>query len=280
VESGIFLMRVSDLIAAFETYASDLIAPCRPRLKWTGQDDLGFLSSRRRGLWRGARDLVRLRDHGEGRAGDGVPLPGGWSDLGSWDALWQEAGPDDHGNAVWGGACARLHRHLPEVRGRHDRDRGTRASGRGGRGDARRGPCGRQVPCPGREGRGRHAAKGQGRPGRRLPALSPAMGLVRDPVPGRSVPGEADHGQARRHPQPAKPSPPLRALGRGGRDRRGDGGQRGQASDREPERLHPPGRNASHGQSRQAADVPHRGADRVYLGEDDIIRYEDIYNRA
>jgi mannose-1-phosphate guanylyltransferase/mannose-6-phosphate isomerase len=35
-----------------------------------------------------------------------VPLPGGWSDLGSWDALWQEAGPDDSGNALKGAAHA------------------------------------------------------------------------------------------------------------------------------------------------------------------------------
>jgi mannose-1-phosphate guanylyltransferase/mannose-6-phosphate isomerase len=39
--AGIFLMRVSDLIAAFETHAPDLVAPCRPPSP-TGAEDLGF----------------------------------------------------------------------------------------------------------------------------------------------------------------------------------------------------------------------------------------------
>jgi mannose-1-phosphate guanylyltransferase/mannose-6-phosphate isomerase len=42
--------------------------------------------------------------------------------------------------------------------------------------------------------------KARSRPGRRLSALSPALGLVRDAVPRRPVPGEAHHGQARRCP--------------------------------------------------------------------------------
>jgi mannose-1-phosphate guanylyltransferase/mannose-6-phosphate isomerase len=39
--AGIFLMRVSDLIAAFETHAPDLVAPCRSAIE-TGKTDLGF----------------------------------------------------------------------------------------------------------------------------------------------------------------------------------------------------------------------------------------------
>jgi hypothetical protein len=57
------------------------------------------------------------------------------------------------------------------------------------------------------------------------PRFSPALGLVRDAVPGHAVPGEAHHGQARRRPEPAKPSPPLRALDRGRRHGRGDHGR-------------------------------------------------------
>jgi mannose-1-phosphate guanylyltransferase/mannose-6-phosphate isomerase len=35
-----------------------------------------------------------------------MPYGGGWSDLGSWDAVWQESGPDRDGNAVSGNALA------------------------------------------------------------------------------------------------------------------------------------------------------------------------------
>ena len=45
--------------------------------------------------------------HGEGgKWVVAVPLDCGWSDLGSWDALWQVAGPDAQGNAVSGEAFA------------------------------------------------------------------------------------------------------------------------------------------------------------------------------
>jgi hypothetical protein len=164
-----------------------------------GQDRSGLLPPRRRGLWAGPRDFLRLRHHGEGRAGDDRAASGRLVGSRLLGCAVAGGGSRRQRQCAEGGrARARLHRHLPAVRGRHDRDRGPGASGCGRRGDARRGPGGRQVPRPGREGGGRHAAQGARRPGRRLPALSPALGLVRDPVSGRSVPGEADHGQARR----------------------------------------------------------------------------------
>jgi mannose-1-phosphate guanylyltransferase/mannose-1-phosphate guanylyltransferase/mannose-6-phosphate isomerase len=103
--AGIFLMRVSDLIAAFETHAPDMIAPCRAAIE-TGQQDLDFFR-----LGAEAYEDVRAIsfDYAIMEKAErvmAVPLPGGWSDLGSWDALWQEAGPDDQGNAVSGPAHA------------------------------------------------------------------------------------------------------------------------------------------------------------------------------
>jgi mannose-1-phosphate guanylyltransferase/mannose-6-phosphate isomerase-like protein (cupin superfamily) len=35
-----------------------------------------------------------------------VPFDGGWSDLGGWDAVWREAGPDEHGVVTSGPATA------------------------------------------------------------------------------------------------------------------------------------------------------------------------------
>ncbi len=103
--AGIFLMRVSDLIAAFETHAPDMIAPCRAAIE-TGQQDLDFFR-----LGADAYEEVRAIsfDYAIMEKAErvmAVPLPGGWSDLGSWDALWQETGPDDQGNAVSGAARA------------------------------------------------------------------------------------------------------------------------------------------------------------------------------
>jgi len=103
--AGIFLMRVSDLIAAFETYAPDMIAPCRAALE-TGQQDLDFfrLGAEAYGEVRAISFDYAIMEKAERVMA--IPLPGGWSDLGAWDALWQEAGPDNQGNAVSGAARA------------------------------------------------------------------------------------------------------------------------------------------------------------------------------
>jgi mannose-1-phosphate guanylyltransferase/mannose-6-phosphate isomerase len=103
--AGIFLMRVGDLIAGFETHAPDLVAPCRSAIE-TGKTDLGFfrLGAEAYGQARAISFDYAIMEKAERVMT--VPLPGGWSDLGSWDALWQEAGPDDSGNALKGAAHA------------------------------------------------------------------------------------------------------------------------------------------------------------------------------
>jgi mannose-1-phosphate guanylyltransferase/mannose-6-phosphate isomerase len=52
--AGIFLMRVADLIAAFETHAPDLMAPCRAAIA-EGAEDLGFLPAGAEAYGRRAR---------------------------------------------------------------------------------------------------------------------------------------------------------------------------------------------------------------------------------
>ena len=84
--AGIFLFRVGDMIAAFEKYAPDLIAPCRMAVT-TGTRDLGFfrLSAE---AYAGARAIsidYAVMERAENITA--VPFEAGWSDLGSWDAL-------------------------------------------------------------------------------------------------------------------------------------------------------------------------------------------------
>ncbi|PID37186.1 MAG: mannose-1-phosphate guanylyltransferase/mannose-6-phosphate isomerase [Rhodobacterales bacterium] len=94
--SGMFLFRAADIIAAFEAHAPNLIAPVDAALE-QAEVDLGFL---------------RLEPHSWARAEDisidyavmerasnlsVVPFAGAWSDLGGWDAVWRESGPDAAG---------------------------------------------------------------------------------------------------------------------------------------------------------------------------------------
>ncbi|HEX9856832.1 MAG TPA: mannose-1-phosphate guanylyltransferase/mannose-6-phosphate isomerase [Paracoccaceae bacterium] len=84
--TGIFLFRAGDIIAAYQAHAPHLLAPCRAALA-AGQRDMGFLRL-------GAEDYARARaisiDYAVmERASNivAVPVDAGWSDLGSWDAL-------------------------------------------------------------------------------------------------------------------------------------------------------------------------------------------------
>jgi mannose-1-phosphate guanylyltransferase/mannose-6-phosphate isomerase len=103
--AGIFMMRVADLIAAFETHAPDLLAPCRAAIAESAED-LGFLRVGAE-AYAGARSISF--DYAIMERADrvmAVPLDGGWTDLGAWDALWQAAGPDADGNAAVGPVTA------------------------------------------------------------------------------------------------------------------------------------------------------------------------------
>lgn len=103
--AGIFLFRVSDLIAAFETHAPDLIAPVRASVS-KGKDDLNFfrLNAEAYEQARAVSFDYAVMEHAHPVVA--VPMTSGWTDLGSWDALWQAADPDGDGVATRGSAQA------------------------------------------------------------------------------------------------------------------------------------------------------------------------------
>ena len=103
--AGIFLFRARDIIAAFEAHSPSLLAPVQAALA-DALPDLGFLRLAP-GPWSGAEDIsidYAVMEKAEGL--EVVPFDAGWSDLGGWDAIWREAGPDEHGNVTHGTATA------------------------------------------------------------------------------------------------------------------------------------------------------------------------------
>jgi mannose-1-phosphate guanylyltransferase/mannose-6-phosphate isomerase len=103
--AGIFLFSARTIIAAFETHAAQLIAPVRAAVDGA-VTDLGFtrLAS---APWAEAVDISIDYAVMEKAANlSVVPYSGGWSDLGGWDAVWLETGPDGDGNATSGQALA------------------------------------------------------------------------------------------------------------------------------------------------------------------------------
>ncbi len=103
--SGIFLFTARSIIEAFRIHAPEFLPPVEAAV--AGQTrDLGFLrlapdawrdvpeSSIDYAVMEKAKNLVVM------------PFDGHWSDLGGWDAVWREAGPDAAGVALGGHATA------------------------------------------------------------------------------------------------------------------------------------------------------------------------------
>jgi mannose-1-phosphate guanylyltransferase/mannose-6-phosphate isomerase len=103
--AGIFLFKAADIIAAFATYAPELSAPVSSAVE-NAAVDLGFLRLAAE-PWAQADDISI--DYAVMEKADNlavVPFDGGWSDLGGWDAVWREAGPDEDGVVTSGDATA------------------------------------------------------------------------------------------------------------------------------------------------------------------------------
>ncbi len=103
--AGLFMGRVKDFIAAFEAYAPDLIDPLRAAVSGAARD-LGFtrLAIEPFSQARAISLDYAIMEQAEWVVA--VPLECGWSDLGSWDALWEASGPDSDGNVTSGEVLA------------------------------------------------------------------------------------------------------------------------------------------------------------------------------
>ncbi|MBL4919339.1 mannose-1-phosphate guanylyltransferase/mannose-6-phosphate isomerase [Szabonella alba] len=94
--SGIFLFRAADILEAFEQHAPDMIAPVRASVA-EARPDLGFLRLAP-DPWARVRDVSI--DYAVMEKSDRlsvVPFAAGWSDLGGWDAVWRETEADARG---------------------------------------------------------------------------------------------------------------------------------------------------------------------------------------
>ncbi len=103
--SGIFLFRAADMLAAFETHATALVAPVRRALA-EARPDLGFLRLAP-APWASLPD-ISLDYAVMERAGNlaVVPYDGAWTDLGGWEAVWSASPQTAAGVATSGAATA------------------------------------------------------------------------------------------------------------------------------------------------------------------------------
>jgi len=103
--AGIFMFRADAIIDAFRTHANALVAPVSQAVA-EAQSDLGFLRLAPE-PWSKADDISI--DYAVMERADNlsvVPYTSAWSDLGGWDAVWRESRQDDRGVALHGNATA------------------------------------------------------------------------------------------------------------------------------------------------------------------------------
>lgn len=103
--AGIFLFSVKTILAAFRAHAPELMAPVEAAIK-QAKPDLGFLRIAPE-PWSKVADISI--DYAVMERADNlsvIPFSAGWSDLGGWDAVLREATRDDRGVAVCGPATA------------------------------------------------------------------------------------------------------------------------------------------------------------------------------
>ncbi|MEJ2036799.1 MAG: mannose-1-phosphate guanylyltransferase/mannose-6-phosphate isomerase [Maritimibacter sp.] len=103
--AGIFLFSVAAIIEAFRAHAPDLFEPVEKAVA-EGKPDLGFLRLDPT-AWEGVEDIsidYAVMERAQNLAV--VPFSAGWSDLGGWDAVWRESAPDETGVVTSGPATA------------------------------------------------------------------------------------------------------------------------------------------------------------------------------
>ena len=103
--AGIFLVTTTDLIAAFAAFAPQILQGVRASVAAI-QHDLGFARL-------GAADWAALPDLSIDYAVmekapnlSVMPYNGAWSDLGGWEAVWRDSAPDARGVVTHGNALA------------------------------------------------------------------------------------------------------------------------------------------------------------------------------
>ncbi|MDF3419978.1 mannose-1-phosphate guanylyltransferase/mannose-6-phosphate isomerase [Sulfitobacter sp. KE29] len=103
--AGIFLFSVRTILEAFRAHAPELVTPVQAAVE-EGKPDLGFLRLAP-DHWAQAEDIsIDYAVMEKASNLSVIPFAAGWSDLGGWDAVWREFDRDAQGVATFGEATA------------------------------------------------------------------------------------------------------------------------------------------------------------------------------
>lgn len=103
--AGIFLFAAETIFAAFARFQPDMLTLVQDAVGMA-QKDLGFLRLAAEPWGKCADISIDYAIMEKADALSVVPYGGAWSDLGGWDAVWRDSGPDDTGVVTAGPATA------------------------------------------------------------------------------------------------------------------------------------------------------------------------------
>ncbi|MFP3515251.1 mannose-1-phosphate guanylyltransferase/mannose-6-phosphate isomerase [Pseudomonas sp. SIMBA_077] len=99
--SGMFMFRASRYLEELEKFRPDILTACRKALAG-GTQDMHFTRVDEKAFADCPEDSVDYAVMEKTADAVVVPLDAGWSDIGSWTALWDVSAKDDHGNVCKG----------------------------------------------------------------------------------------------------------------------------------------------------------------------------------
>jgi len=99
--SGMFLFRASAMLAELERLAPEVVSCCRAALEQDSAD-LDFLRLEREAFAKCPDVAIDVAVMEKTELGSVLPLDAGWSDVGSWSALWETGDRDSDGNVLQG----------------------------------------------------------------------------------------------------------------------------------------------------------------------------------
>jgi mannose-1-phosphate guanylyltransferase/mannose-6-phosphate isomerase len=103
--SGIFLFPARVYLDELERLRPDMVAACRNALA-TARRDSDFVRLGREAFAACDSDSIDYAVMERTRRAAVVPVSMGWSDVGSWDALWEMGAKDQHGTSIEGNVIA------------------------------------------------------------------------------------------------------------------------------------------------------------------------------
>ena len=99
--SGMFLFKASVILAELERLAPEVVQACRSALA-QGGSDLNFQRLEKDAFAQCPNVAIDVAVMERTDRGAVLPLQAGWSDVGSWSALWETADQDEQGNVLRG----------------------------------------------------------------------------------------------------------------------------------------------------------------------------------